>query len=109
MEDANDRALLNSQTLLRPGETCWRTAEAGRLTVLMENDAYFDALNSALGKARRSVVVLGWQFDPRTRLDPETRAGDRQAEIGHLLRMMVKSRPELDVHDAPVTSASDMN
>lgn len=97
MEDADDRAPLDVQGILRPGETCWRTAEAGRLSVLMENEAYFDALISALGKARRSVVILGWQFDPRTRLDPETRAGDRQAEVGHLLRMMVKTRPDLDV------------
>ncbi|WP_396592841.1 phospholipase D-like domain-containing protein [Brevundimonas sp. R86498] len=97
MEDADDRAPLDVQGILRPGDTCWRVAEAGRLSVLMENEAYFDALISALGKARRSVVVLGWQFDPRTRLDPETRAGDRQAEVGHLLRMMVKTRPDLDV------------
>ena len=50
--------------------------------MLMENAAYFDALRSALDKARRSVVLLGWQFDPRTHLDPETRPTDRQAEIG---------------------------
>ncbi len=102
MEDVADRprdteAALDAEAALIPGDTCWRVERANRLTVLMENEAYFDALISALGKARRSVVILGWQFDPRTRLDPETRAGDRQAEIGHLLRMMVKTRPELDV------------
>ncbi len=97
MEDAVERPLLDASNVLRPGDTCWRVERASRLTVLMENEAYFDALISSLAKARRSVVVLGWQFDPRTRLDPETRPGDRQAEIGHLLRMMVKSRPELDV------------
>ncbi len=97
MEDAVERPLLDAHEILRPGDTCWRAAPASRLTVLMENEAYFDALISSLGKARRSVVILGWQFDPRTRLDPETRAGDRQAEIGHLLRMMVKTRPDLDV------------
>jgi phosphatidylserine/phosphatidylglycerophosphate/cardiolipin synthase-like enzyme len=88
---------LDARELLVPGHTCWRVETAGRFAVLMENEAYFDALASALSKARRSVVVLGWQFDPRTRLDPVTRPGDRQAEIGHQLRMMVKTRPELDV------------
>lgn len=97
MEDAAERPVLDARAALVPGDTCWRVETAHRLTVLMENEAYFDALISALGKAQRSVVVLGWQFDPRTRLDPETRAGDKQAEIGHLLRMMVKTRPELDV------------
>lgn len=83
--------------LLKPGANCWRVETASRFAVLMENAAYFKALASSLAQATRSVVVLGWTFDPRTRLDPETRPGDRQAEIGHQLRMLVKERPELDV------------
>lgn len=82
---------------LAPGRNCWRVETAGRFAVLMENAAYFEALQSALAKARRSVVMLGWQFDPRTRLDPETPPNDHQAQIGHQLRMMVKARPELDI------------
>lgn len=92
-----DHAETYADSLLIPGRTCWRTDRADRFAVLMENDAYFNALASSLAKARRSVVVLGWQFDPRTHLDPETRADDRHAEIGHQLRYMVKSRPEIDV------------
>ena len=84
-------------SLQAPGRNAWRVETADRFAILMENEAYFDALSSALDKAQRSIVVLGWQFDPRTRLDPETRAGDRQAEIGHRLRMLVRSRPDLDV------------
>lgn len=82
---------------LAPGRNCWRIETAGRFAVLMENAAYFDALRSALEKARRSVVMLGWQFDPRTRLDPETQPDDHHAQIGHQLRMLVKARPEVDV------------
>ena len=84
-------------SLLAPGRNVWRVETANRFAVLMENAAYFDALSSALTKAQRSIVLLGWQFDPRTRLDPQSRAGDRQAEIGHQLRLLVKSKPELDV------------
>ncbi len=67
------------------------------MAILMENKAYFDALSSAIAKARRSIVILGWQFDPRTRLDGDSGLQDRHAEIGHQLRMLVKTRPELDV------------
>ena len=95
--DAAQGPLLDAGALLAPGGTVWRVERADRLSILMENGAYFEALASALAKARRSIVVLGWQFDPRTRLDPQTRPGDKQAEIGHLLRMLVKTRPELDV------------
>ncbi|MCS6625476.1 phospholipase D-like domain-containing protein [Roseibacterium beibuensis] len=82
---------------LTPGRNCWRVETAGRFAVLMENAAYFEALRSALAKAERSVVMLGWQFDPRTRLDPETWPDDHHAQIGHQLRMLVKARPDLDV------------
>ena len=84
-------------SLFSPGENCWRVETAGRFSVLMENQAYFDALRSALSKARRSIVMLGWQFDPRTRLDAESPLSDHHAEIGHQLRILVKNRPELDV------------
>ncbi len=82
---------------LSPGQNCWRVETAGRFAVLMENAAYFEALSSALSKAQRSVVLLGWQFDPRTRLDPASRPDDHHAQIGHQLRLMVKARPDLDV------------
>ena len=83
--------------LLRPGRNCWRVETADRFAILMENAAYFEALRSALAKARRSIVILGWQFDPRTRLDPLSAHDDYQAQVGHQLRMLVKAHPELDV------------
>lgn len=86
-----------TQSLMAPGRNCWRVETAHRFAVLMENAAYFDALRSALAKAQRSIVILGWQFDPRTRLDPETAHDDHQAQVGHQLRMLVKANPELDV------------
>ncbi len=86
-----------SEPWLVPGQNCWRVETAGRFAVLMENAAYFEALRSSLAKAQRSIVMLGWQFDPRTRLDPESAPDDHQAQIGHQLRMLVKSRPELDI------------
>ena len=93
----NDFGEHDSQSLLTPGRNCWRVETADRFAVLMENAAYFEALRSALAKAQRSIVILGWQFDPRTRLDPETAHNDHQAQIGHQLRMLVKANPELDI------------
>jgi phosphatidylserine/phosphatidylglycerophosphate/cardiolipin synthase-like enzyme len=84
------------ESLFDPGRNCWRVETADRFAVLMENAAYFEALSSAIAKATRSIVLLGWQFDPRTRLNPE-RAQGAAEEFGHQLRMLVKSRPDLDV------------
>jgi phosphatidylserine/phosphatidylglycerophosphate/cardiolipin synthase-like enzyme len=82
--------------LLKPGETCWRVETAGRFAVLMENDAYLKALKGALCAARRSVLVIGWNFDPRTRLDPLGDEG-RADEVGLLLRRLTHRRPDLQV------------
>ncbi|WP_292052191.1 MULTISPECIES: phospholipase D-like domain-containing protein [unclassified Brevundimonas] len=91
------RQTVYDQSLLVEGDAIWRTALANRLSPIMENDAYFEALSAALDKAEKSVLVLGWQFDPRTRLDPQSPDYERSEEIGERLKRMVKSRPDLDV------------
>jgi phosphatidylserine/phosphatidylglycerophosphate/cardiolipin synthase-like enzyme len=84
--------------LLRPGETCWRTARAGRVAFLLDNEAYFTAVFEALQKARRSILLLGWGFDPRTRMFPDGYDGpDDPDEVGHILLRLSEARPELDI------------
>jgi phosphatidylserine/phosphatidylglycerophosphate/cardiolipin synthase-like enzyme len=82
--------------VLIPEINCWKVERAARFAVLMENDAYFRALRSSLHKAQRSILVLGWQFDPRTRLAPELQGHERGEEIGHLLRRLVVERPGIE-------------
>jgi phosphatidylserine/phosphatidylglycerophosphate/cardiolipin synthase-like enzyme len=77
--------------LLRAGETCWRPAQGGRARFLIDGDDYFRALDLALRGARRSIHLLGWSFDPRTRLS------DDGGEIGQLLIDLAEQRPGLDV------------
>jgi phosphatidylserine/phosphatidylglycerophosphate/cardiolipin synthase-like enzyme len=84
--------------LLRPGETCWRRASADRASVLIDSAAYFAAAKSAMAKARTSIHLLGWAFDPLTQLEPDAQgggpAGDR---VGDLLKTLAQTRPGLDV------------
>jgi len=72
----------------------WRKVRAGRVAFLVDSAAYFAAAKFAISRARRQVLLLGWGFDPRTRLTP--RAEDA-GEIGTLLRWLATRRPELDV------------
>ncbi len=84
--------------LLRPGETCWRRVSADRASVLIDSAAYFAAAKSAMAKARRSVHLLGWAFDPLTQLEPDAQGGgpvDDQA--GGFLKDLALRRPGLDV------------
>ena len=85
--------------LFHPGETCWRVETADRVAMLVDSGAYFTAALTAMRKARRSILLLGWGFDPRTRLRPDP-SGEEHGpdEIGNLLIKLSKERPELDIH-----------
>lgn len=85
-------------TLLIPGETCWRTERAERVAFLIDTEAYFTALHEALVKAERSILILGWGFDPRARLFPDGYDGpDDPDEVGRVLLRLADERPDLDI------------
>jgi phosphatidylserine/phosphatidylglycerophosphate/cardiolipin synthase-like enzyme len=64
----------------------------------VDTEAYFTAVYDALQKARRSVLLLGWGFDPRTRLFPDGYDGpDDPDEVGRILIELARARPELDI------------
>ena len=85
-------------SVLIPGETCWRTEPADRCAFLVDTEAYFTALYAAFRKARRSILILGWAFDPRTRLFPDGKDGpDDPDEVGHVLLRLARERPELEI------------
>jgi len=85
-------------SVLRPGDTCWRTARADRAAFLIDTEAYFAAVAAALLQARRSILLLGWSFDPRSRLFPDGYDGpDDPDEVGRVLVELACAKPELDV------------
>jgi phosphatidylserine/phosphatidylglycerophosphate/cardiolipin synthase-like enzyme len=84
--------------LLEPGETCWRVERADRAAFLVDTLAYFSAARQAMAKARRSILILGWGFDPRTRLQPDgSETADEPDEIGNILIRLSTERPGLDI------------
>ena len=105
--------MTSDDSLLRPGDTCWRVARAERVAPLLDNAAYFTAVRAALLKARRSVWILGWQFDPRTVLEPglEGEGLTADARLGDLLRNVASRNPGIDIRilvwrmDLPVAAS----
>jgi phosphatidylserine/phosphatidylglycerophosphate/cardiolipin synthase-like enzyme len=87
--------------ILNPGVNCWRIDHAARLNFLIDSADYFAALKSALLRARHSIWILAWTFDPLTRLTPDTsvKSGDPEHadRLGLLLRRMAALNPALDV------------
>src|SRR5690349_18588545 len=57
-----------ARPILRPGQNCWRVASAARASVLIDGAPYFAHLEAALRKAKRSILIVGWDFDGSIRL-----------------------------------------
>ena len=84
--------------LLQPGSTTWRTDRAGRIAMLLDSGAYFAAAKAAMKKAKRSIHLLGWAFDPLTRLEPDEHGeGPDSDQVGLFLKALADERPDLDI------------
>ncbi|HSK38137.1 MAG TPA: phospholipase D-like domain-containing protein [Arenibaculum sp.] len=83
--------------ILAPGRNCWTVKSARRCAVLIDAAAYFRRLDQALRLARRSILIVGWDFDGRIALRPDGGHGTPQ-RLGDLLLELVEARPELEVH-----------
>ncbi|ODN72001.1 phospholipase D-like domain-containing protein [Methylobrevis pamukkalensis] len=84
--------------LLRPGETCWQIARADRVAVIVDAADYFATVRTAMQNARHSVLLIGWDFDTRIKLDRPDRASKAPNKLGKLLSWVVRQRPDLRVY-----------
>ncbi|PZP99152.1 MAG: phospholipase [Variovorax paradoxus] len=75
----------------------WRVEEATQAAVIVDADDYFVHLRSAMLKARRRIILVGWDFDARISLAEDLGDG-APATIGRFISWLVKRRPELDVY-----------
>jgi phosphatidylserine/phosphatidylglycerophosphate/cardiolipin synthase-like enzyme len=87
---------LGPRAILKPGQNCWRVAPAHRAAVLVDGAAYFSALEAALRRARRSILIVGWDFDGSIRLRPDADPAD-SPPLGPLLRSLVEREPDLEI------------
>ena len=81
-----------------PGRNCWRIERAHRIAFLIDAAAYFAAVRSAIAQARRSVHILGWDFDSRIRLVPHGAQDGYPEELGEFLKEVVKRRRHLHMY-----------
>lgn len=82
--------------ILQPGRNCWRIAPADKASALVDGAEYFTHLESALRKAERSIMIIGWDFDGSIRLRPDLDP-EHSPPLGPLLRSLVEARPELEI------------
>jgi hypothetical protein len=84
--------------LLVPGRNCWRIEPARRAAFLVDGEAYFAALRSSLIRAKRSVFILGWDFDSRISLVPGGANDGYPEELGEFLKEVARRERRLRMY-----------
>jgi phosphatidylserine/phosphatidylglycerophosphate/cardiolipin synthase-like enzyme len=87
-----------TRSILTPGGTCWKIAQADRARVLIDADEYFSILRAAMLKAERRILMIGWDFDTRITLGRGKRKrGDPPAQLGAFILWLANNRPALEI------------
>ncbi|MGW5454315.1 phospholipase D-like domain-containing protein [Nocardia sp. NPDC003979] len=84
--------------ILTPGETCWQIARADRLACIIDAADYFRYAKSAMLRARKRIVLIGWDFDTRIKFEPQDKTLDGPNRLGKFLSWLPKQRPDLDIY-----------
>src|SRR3954469_16853987 len=86
--------LLQSSSILIPGETVWKRGNARRLAVLNDAASYFGALRNSLLLATAQVYIIGWDIHSQARLVGRSGGADDglPEELGPFLRALLRRR-----------------
>jgi phospholipase D1/2 len=87
------------RSILRQHRNVWRIERAARAAVLVDGAALFRAVRESLIKAKRSILIVGWDIDSRTRLVGESgEVNDgHPVALAEFLSALVERRPELTI------------
>jgi phospholipase D1/2 len=86
---------------LLTGKTAWRVHDRAESALLIDARDYYRAFYEAASRAKRSILILGWQFDSDVQLlrgdDLPPGADPRAYELLPFLDRLCRERPELHV------------
>ncbi len=69
-----------------------------RAAVLIDGQAYYQALEESLKGARSSIIILGWNVDTRISLNPEAELPAHRESLKQLLNRCLENNPNLHVY-----------
>ena len=74
----------------------WRRETATRAGLIVDAKAYFEVGRKAMLKAKKRIMLIGWDFDARIELSDERLPGEPRT-LGEFVLWLVKHNPELEV------------
>ena len=83
-------------SLFKPGRNSWRVERAGKAAVIVDACDYYHVIREAMLEARHHILIVGWDFDPRIKLD---RLDKRNCEetLGGFLLALAKDKPDVRI------------
>lgn len=94
-DTTSSRKFPASARIIQPGRNCWKIARADRLSVLVDGQSYYAALREAIKRARRSIVILAWDVDPRIELLRDDPGDGYPTALGELIVDVLRRRSRL--------------
>ena len=93
--DSTDNA---NESLIVPGETCWRSAPADRYAPIIDGADYLRHVKAAMLNAHHRIVIIGWDLDYRTAFERDETTLEGPNHLGPFLHWLLRKRPELNVY-----------
>src|SRR5436309_1961484 len=101
--------MANNDSIFKPGKNCAEVAQASRVALLVDAQAYFATFARAAENAQRSILILGWDFDSRVVLEPD--AQGKGTTLGDFLNGLARRNRKLRIRildwDFPLVYGKD--
>jgi phosphatidylserine/phosphatidylglycerophosphate/cardiolipin synthase-like enzyme len=89
---------VSDDRLLIPGETCWQVARADQFAAIIDAADYFLHVKAAMLRARKRIVLIGWDFDARMTFERGAKTLPGPNQLGAFLFWMLRKRPGLEFY-----------
>ena len=86
--------------MLQAGRNCDPLVKADRFALLVDGAEYYGALAHCIARARRTVVIVGWDLDSRVRLGPGAATGGETLvpPLREFLPGVADANPDLNIY-----------
>ncbi len=77
------------------GRNCWRIERADKVRMIVDAADYYALLERLMADAKERILLIGWDFDPRIALKPDSQG--KGEPLGDYLLRLAKARPDRDI------------
>ena len=84
--------------VLDPSRNCSEIAKSDRFALLIDGSNYYGALAECIARARRTVVIVGWDLDSRVRLGPAAGRETLIPPLRDFLPGVAAATPDLNIY-----------